>query len=264
MRLQPDGASPQAGLERLAADRERAVAELKEKLPDDEARGQLDAGLRAARVLLAARERSKTTLIMLVHEARLALQELGRRMLDAGHFRTSADFTLLRLDEFPPFIDDPASYAAEVADRRAWFDEIAALEPPFITDGEPAPPSTWRRRTVEDLPPVVAGEVLQGIGSCAGTATGRARVIHDPEDADDLEPGDVLVAAQTDPSWTPLFLGATAVIVDVGAPMSHASIVSRELGIPCVVSAQHASRRIPDGALVTVDGANGVITVQSL
>jgi pyruvate,water dikinase len=90
---------------------------------------------------------------------------------------------------------------------------------------------------------------------------GRARVILDPNDPFALGPGDVLVAPITDPSWTPLFVPAAGVVVDVGAALSHAIIVSRELGIPCVVSATDATRRIPDGAMVRVDGGSGVVTV---
>jgi pyruvate,water dikinase len=86
-------------------------------------------------------------------------------------------------------------------------------------------------------------------------------VITDLADPRALNPGDVLVAPLTDPSWTPLFVPAAAVIVDVGAVMSHAVIVSRELGIPCVVSVTDATRRLVDGALVTVDGSAGTVTV---
>jgi rifampicin phosphotransferase len=71
----------------------------------------------------------------------------------------------------------------------------------------------------------------------------------------------VLVAPITDPAWTPLFVPAGAVVVDVGAQISHAVIVSRELGIPCVVSVIDATRKIPDGAMVEVDGTNGTVTV---
>jgi pyruvate,water dikinase len=170
---------------------------------------------------------------------------------------------MLRLDEFPAFIDDPAVWTKEITKRREYHAALAELEPPFPTDGLPSPPSTWRHRTVEDLEPAVVGEVIQGIGSCSGTATGRARIVVGPASVADLEPGEILVCPATDPSWTPLFLAAAAVVVDVGAPLSHASIVSRELGIPCVVSARHASRRIRDGATVTVDGTHGVVRVES-
>jgi pyruvate,water dikinase len=86
-------------------------------------------------------------------------------------------------------------------------------------------------------------------------------VILDPMAADMLEPGDVLVAPITDPSWTPLFVPASAVVVDVGAQISHAIIVSRELGLPCVVSVTDATLRIPDGAMIEVDGTAGTVTV---
>ena len=86
-------------------------------------------------------------------------------------------------------------------------------------------------------------------------------MILDSNDPTELEPGDILIAPITDPSWTPLFVPAAAVVVDVGAPLSHAIIVSRELGIPCVVSATDATRKIPNGALVQVNGDTGVVTV---
>ena len=73
-----------------------------------------------------------------------------------------------------------------------------------------------------------------------------------------------MVTQNTDPSWTPLFLAAGAVVVNIGAQGSHASIVSRELGIPCVASVTDATMRIPDGATITVDGAAGTVTIVAL
>ncbi len=92
---------------------------------------------------------------------------------------------------------------------------------------------------------------------CSGVATGTARVVLRPSEPGELSPGDILVAPITDPAWTPLFLAVAGVVVDVGAQQSHAAIVSRELGIPAVVSATGASTTIPDGARVTVDGSTG-------
>lgn len=83
----------------------------------------------------------------------------------------------------------------------------------------------------------------------------------DPSDPGDLGPGDVLVAPLTDPSWTPLFVPVEAVVVDVGGQMSHAVIVSRELGLPCIVAVTGATTSIPDGALVEVDGSAGTVTL---
>jgi len=122
---------------------------------------------------------------------------------------------------------------------------------------------TWhpRSRLVEKTSP---GTILTGLAGCSGTARGRARIVTDPGDPGQLGPGDVLVAPFTDPSWTPLFVPAEAVVVDVGAVMSHAVIVSRELGIPCVVSVTNATKSIPDGALIEVDGGTGTVTVISV
>jgi rifampicin phosphotransferase len=265
MRLQPDSSSPRAATTRLIAQRQATSKTMLDQLDSDPAaRAQLELGLKAAELFLPYRERAKTALIKVLHEARMALQEMGRRMVKAGHLERPGEFTLLKHEEFAAFLDDPAAWRDELIQRRRWLTELAELHPPFITVGLPQPPSTWRKQGVEHLEPAGVGEVLTGIGTCSGSATGRARVITDPADAGELEPGDVLVAPWTDPMWTPLFISAAAVVVDVGAPLSHAAIVSRELGIPCVVSAPHASRRIPDGATITVDGSSGTVTVRSV
>ena len=103
--------------------------------------------------------------------------------------------------------------------------------------------------------------MLEGIPGSAGVARGAARIVTDISQAVDLEPGDVLIAPFTDAAWTPLFLSAAAVVVDMGGSVSHAVVVAREFGIPCVVSASNASRLIPQGAMVQVDGTNGLITI---
>ena len=109
--------------------------------------------------------------------------------------------------------------------------------------------------------PLTPGESLHGVGASAGVARGRARVVLATDSIAGFEEGDVLVAPQTDPSWTPLFLVAAGVVVDVGAANSHAMIVSRELGIPCAAGVTGATTRIPDGSLIEVDGTTGLVTV---
>jgi pyruvate,water dikinase len=105
------------------------------------------------------------------------------------------------------------------------------------------------------------GEEIAGVAAAPGIVIGLARVITDPSDPRGFEPGEVLVAAITDPAWTPLFLSAGAVVVEIGAPMSHAMIVCRELGVPCVAGVLGASRRIKDGMLLEVNGGTGTVTV---
>ena len=106
-----------------------------------------------------------------------------------------------------------------------------------------------------------AGPVLRGIGASAGQVTGTARVLAGPADFARLQPGDVLVASITTPAWTTLFAMASAVVTDVGGPLSHSSIVAREYGIPAVLGTNVATRRIPDGARVRVDGEAGTVTL---
>jgi phosphohistidine swiveling domain-containing protein len=121
--------------------------------------------------------------------------------------------------------------------------------------------SAWPRRDAGDAMKRVGRWTLRGIPLCPGVAEGRARVVLDLADPRGLEPDDILIAPLTDPAWTPLFLGAACVVVDVGAQQRHAAIVSRELGIPAVVSVTAAQRNIVDGSWVRVDGDTGDVHV---
>ena len=166
--------------------------------------------------------------------------------------------------ELDGFVAGPAAYADRIRVRRAEHARLRELAPPWVVNGLAPPLSTWAERAAIEVAPVRVGEVLHGGASAPGCASGPARVIRHPADAFDLEPGEVLLAPVTDPSWTPLFVTAAAVVVDVGAMGSHAMIVSRELGVPCVASVHDATRRIPDGALVTVDGTAGTVRIDAL
>jgi len=114
--------------------------------------------------------------------------------------------------------------------------------------------------------PVAAAEIaaerpvlVRGLGASPGVGVGPARVLRSLEESDRLQSGDVLVARKTEPDWTPLMKRAVAIVTDEGGMTAHAAIVSRELGIPCVVGTQEATRRIPDGVEVTVDARRGVV-----
>ena len=106
--------------------------------------------------------------------------------------------------------------------------------------------------------------MLSGLGGSSGSYTGTARIMEELAELDRLQYGDVLVAPFTDAAWTPLFLVAGAVVVDLGAINSHAMVVAREMGIPCVVSVDQASRRIVDGATITVDGTAGTVRIDAV
>ncbi len=262
MRLSPESADPVGRQAGMAAERERLGAEMVEMLvADPETQGQFGAALGSAGVFMPGRERTKTNCIKLVHEARMAYLEFGRRMVEKGVFPKVTSFAMVTFAEGRELLDDPTGWREVIEERQAVFDEVRELQEPFVVVGDPPPLSTWPRRDAIQVDPLGVGESIQGLPGCPGVSQGRARVILDSHDPTDLEPGDVLVAPLTDPSWTPLFVPAAGVVVDVGAPLSHAIIVSRELGIPCVVSATDATKRIPDGALVEVNGETGVVTV---
>jgi len=162
--------------------------------------------------------------------------------------------------ELDGFLAQPAVLAPAIRQRSAAYRSLFDLDPPFVIGGAPPPLDQWSRRS-RVTAPETPGTVLTGIPAGLGHARGRARVVFDPGAAGHLQPDDVLVAPLIDPAWTPLFVGASAVVVDVGAQLSHAVIVARELGVPCVVSVADATRRIPDGARVTVDGGRGTVTL---
>jgi rifampicin phosphotransferase len=247
----------------LVAEREEAIAEARRRVGRLRRR-LFERAVRSSTVLSQARERSKTIVVDLIHVSRLLARELDRRLVErAGG--TPKDLWFVLEHELDAYVADPASFRETIAGRRRVRDELARRIPPFVFDGEIPPADTWPLRTDGTGEVLLGpGDVLTGICGCTGVAEGRARVVTDPGDPGDLGPGDVLVAPLTDPSWTPLFVPVEAIVVDVGGQMSHAVIVSRELGRPCVVSATGATARIPDGALVRVDGDAGTVTVLSL
>ncbi|HZU71167.1 MAG TPA: PEP-utilizing enzyme [Acidimicrobiales bacterium] len=262
MRLLPDSAAPALHAAKLASDRQAAADKVRSALTGNaEALGQFEAGLHSASVFLPARERTKTTIVRLVQESRVMMRELGRRRVESGDFERPTDFAMLTSDELEDFLSNPEPFRGLIRSRHARWEQLRALVPPFVLNGELVPPSRWQASADRPSHPALAGEVLAGIPGCAGEATGRARVVLDPAHGGELHPGEVLVAPSTDPSWTPLFVPAAAVVVDVGAQLSHAVIVSRELGIPCVVSVSDATRRLRTGSLVRVDGTSGLVTV---
>ena len=262
MRLSDDSAAPQLSNAARGEERERLGAEIAEMVAGDpETQGQFMAALRSATVFMPGRERTKTNCIKLIQEARMALREWGRRCVAAATFPDTKAYGLLTHEEMFHFLDSPEGYYDQLVQREELMQEVSALQEPFLFVGDPGPMSAYPRRDSVVTTDVVQGEVVQGVPGCPGTARGTARVINDPHDPRALAPGDILVAPITDPSWTPLFVPAAGVVVDVGAPLSHAIIVSRELGIPCVVSATDATKRIPDGATVEVDGDTGMVTI---
>jgi pyruvate,water dikinase len=264
IRFQSDDESPTKRNANKAAEREAITAEVRAKvaeLGDEELMGQFEGAMIASNQM-SFRERTKTNIIRVVHEGRMAFRELGRQMHAAGHVNDPLDVFMLTDDELDAFVADPASFTETLTQRRADYVELGTLQPPFfIKDGVVPPIGSWPKKGAEAVEVATPGTVLQGVPGCAGIVRGTARVVLDPTDPMALEPGDILVAPLTDPAWTPLFMAAGGVVVDVGGQISHSIIVSRELGLPCVVSVTNGTRLIPDGAQIEVNGDTGQITI---
>ncbi len=259
MRHAPSEPSPATTMDRLRLERDLAEADVRAAL-----RPPLRSfALRAASVSRAGsvgRERAKDILVLENLGARRALHELIRRGADRGGPADLRHGFSVTFDELPRYLQDPSAFTDVIAERLAREQYLNDREPPFWFERRLPDPSTWPLRSTIAADASAAGGVLSGLAVSGGTASGRARVITDPGDPRGLEPGEVLVCAITDPSWTPLFLVAAAVVCDTGAMFSHAAIVARELGIPAVMSARGITG-VADGTWLEVDGNTGTVRV---
>ncbi|BBY08974.1 NAD-dependent epimerase/dehydratase family protein [Mycobacterium noviomagense] len=202
---------------------------------------------------LREREARRDKMVRAIWVLRALLREYGRRLADSGVIDTVDDVFYLLVDELDAL---PPDVAGLVARRRAEQRRLADVVPPAFFSG------TWHAGTA--LATVLApGESLHGLGVCGGRVRGRVRIVR-PETIDELQPREILVAEVTDVGYTTAFSYAAAVVTELGGPMSHAAVVAREFGFPCVVDAAGATRRLPPGALVDVDGKTGEIRVLEL
>jgi phosphoenolpyruvate synthase/pyruvate phosphate dikinase len=260
-----DAADPAATVAAGAAERQRLIDHYSSLFADDaESLGTFHAAVNSLAVFMAARERCKSNHIRVVGEVREAFLEVGRRATAAGHLAHERQIFMLLADEIDRWVADPASFVDVLAEREQDYLSLYELEPPYIIDGQAPPLHEWKRKNSEAVESVQVGDVLTGVAGSPGVVTGTARVMNSLEDADKLDPDDILIAESTDPSWTPLFLAAGGVVTNIGAAATHSVIVSRELGIPCVPSIANATRRIPDGATITLDGGRGTVTIDAL
>jgi phosphohistidine swiveling domain-containing protein len=214
--------------------------------------------LRLAAEYIPVREVGKSGFLHCVDAARCAARIIGNQLAEAGQLGDPEDVFFLTYDEL---VSDAHKRPAEalralVHARKADHEYFQGLTVPDRWVGNPVP--TQASPVADDDRPAV-GE-LTGIGVCGGAVTGTARVVLDPNDAD-LEEGDILVCPTTDPSWTPLFMLADALVIDTGGVMSHGAIVARELGVTCVINSKHGTRDIPDGVQITVDGTSGRVII---
>jgi phosphohistidine swiveling domain-containing protein len=180
------------------------------------------------------------------------------------------DIFFLYIGEVEALLAGHVEAIKHIPARKANYETYQALPPfPSIIRGR-FDPFTWAKDPERRLDYYDAtapeerqadSETLQGYAGAAGRVEGSVRVLHSPEEGEQLQPGEILVAATTNVGWTLLFPKAAAIITDVGAPLSHAAIVARELGIPAVVGCGNATTRLKTGDWVIVDGGQGRVSL---
>ena len=209
--------------------------------------------LRRARLLAGLREQPKFQIIRVFAIGHELLEGVGADLAQRGLLDRSGDVFFLTLPEARRAVDGEDLRGAVAARKIVYARERARRHIPriLLSDGTDAE---------TELPAATDG-AIRGTPASPGIARGSARVIRSPVGAR-LEPGEVLVAPSTDPGWTPLFLTAGALVMEMGGMMSHGAVVAREYGIPAVVGVPDATGRISTGDQVTVDGSAGTVARQ--
>jgi len=259
LRLDKPELAPDVQFRRAAREAEEMMAELTRRATR---KGRLRGALvgfflRRARDLAGMREMPKFCIILLFARSRELLWPVGEELAKAGRLESAGDVFFVTLPEAR------AALAGEdlrplVRERRATYDqEIRRQRVPRILVSDGTEPTAEQ---VLDMAGSNDG-ALRGTPASPGVVTAQARVILDPTDGH-LEPGEILVAPSTDPGWTPLFLTAGGLVMEMGGAMSHGAVVAREYGIPAVVGVPDAIERITTGQRITVDGSAGKIAYE--
>ena len=252
---------PGAGARRFAQGlaeaqrKEQDVLKRLRYLPDgaqkaDETKRNID----RVRTFIGYREYPKFGMVSRYFIYKQALLGEAERLVQAHVLREREDIFYLTFGELRDVVRTNQVDEQRISGRKDAFGSYHALTPPRVltSDGEVVA-GTYRRL---DVP----GGALVGLPVSAGTVEGRARVMHDVAQAD-LEAGDILVTAYTDPSWTPVFVAITGLVTEVGGLMTHGAVIAREYGVPAVVGVEHATRLIRDGQRIRVNGTDGYVEI---
>ncbi len=238
-----------------AQKKEQEVLQRLRALPDgerkaEEAKRMID----RVRTFAGYREHPKYGMVSRYFVYKQALLEEAERLVQTEVLGEKEDIFYLRFEELQEVVRTSKVDDQLIRQRKDAFRSYQALMPPRVltSDGELVA-GAYRR---DDVP---AG-ALVGLAVSAGTVEGRARVILDMAEAD-LEPGDILVTAYTDPSWTPLFIAIKGLVTEVGGLMTHGAVIAREYGLPAVVGVEHATRLIRDEQRIRVHGTDGYVEI---
>src|ERR687895_177745 len=235
--------------------KEQDVLERVRALPDGERKSEeTKRMIDRVRTFIGYREYPKYGMVSRYFVYKQALLEEAERLVQAHVLREKEDIFYLTFHELHDVVRTNQVNEQLIHQRKDAFRSYQALTPPRVLTSEGESIAGAYRR--DDLP---AG-ALVGLPVSAGTIEGRARVILDMAEAD-LEAGDILVTAYTDPSWTPLFVAIKGLVTEVGGLMTHGAVIAREYGLPAVVGVEHATRLIRDGQRIRVHGTDGYVEI---
>jgi pyruvate,water dikinase len=252
---------PGAGERRFEQGRQQARAKEDDvlrrvlALPDGQRKAQqTKEKIDRVRTFIGYREYPKFVIVSRYFAYKQALLAEAGRLVRAGVLRAEEDIYYLTFSEFHDVVRANQVDEQLIRQRKDAFRSYRALTPPRVltSDGE-ALAGAYRRA---DVP---AG-ALAGLPVSTGVIEGRARVSLDLAQAD-LEPGDILITAYTDPSWSPLFVAITGLVTEVGGVMTHGAVIAREYGLPAVVGVEQATRLIRDGQRIRVNGTDGYVEI---
>ncbi|MEU1471315.1 rifamycin-inactivating phosphotransferase [Streptomyces sp. NPDC005761] len=240
-----------------ARKKEQDVLSRLRTLPDgDRKAAETERMIDRVRTFIGYREYPKYGIVSRSFVYKQALLGEAERLVQDHVLREKEDVFYLTFQEFHDVVRSNRADDQLIRRRKEAFRSYHALTPPRVltSDGE-ALTGAYRRDDVPD-------GALVGVPVSAGTVEGRARVILDMAEAD-LEAGDILVTAFTDPSWSPLFVGITGLVTEVGGVMTHGAVIAREYGLPAVVGVEQATRLIRDGQRIRVHGTDGYVELLS-
>ncbi|MCH8185231.1 MAG: hypothetical protein IH862_03930 [Chloroflexi bacterium] len=264
-----DSADPDVKYGEAVALRDKLLAQARDRLASDpEKLGQFNDMYEAARHYLPITENHNYYIDQIGNGVmRFPILEFGRRLAAKGAVAEVDDVFLLYLPEIRAGLggtDQKALVAQRKSDIEQWSKVI-----PVPVIGEPPEPhgdpmeAALGKMFGMPVEPSTDPNVINGIGASPGTVQGRAKVVKNLSEASKVQPGDILVCQMTMPAWTPLFSIASAVVADTGGVLSHCAIVSREYGMPCVVGTQIGTASLQDGMMLTVDGSQGIVRIDS-
>jgi len=238
-----------------ASIKERELLERVRLLPDGEQKAEeVKRSIDRLRAYIGYREYPKYGMVSRYFVYKQALLAEAERLVRSGVLRAKDDIFYLTFQELHDVARTNRVDEQLIQSRKDAFRSYQTLLPPRVltSDGE-ALSGAYRR---DDVP---AG-ALPGLPVSAGVVEGRARVVLDLAEAD-LDPGDILVTAYTDPSWTPLFVTVAGLVTEVGGLMTHGAVIAREYGLPAVVGVENATRRIRNGQRIRVNGTDGYVEI---